>query len=165
MATVKNIPDSYTINVPLMTVNGNVNITGNTTTIHSTNLTVDDNIIVLNGNVSGTPTLNAAIEVNRGSSANVALLWNESVDAWQITNNGTNFGNLVYAPNGNVTLTANLYLTNTTVPATLVTGTTALYSRTPNSGGSGLYVVNNVYNNEEIALKRRAIAYSIIFGS
>ena len=165
MATIKNIPDSYTINVPLMTVNGNVNITGNTTTIHSTNLTVDDNIIVLNGNVTGTPTLNAAIEVNRGSSANVELRWTETgVTAWQLTNDGTNFGNIVYTPNGNLTLTANLYLTNTTATVAAVTGTAVLYARIPNAGGSGLYVTNSAYSNEELALKRRAIAYSIIFG-
>ena len=164
MATIKNIPESYTVNVPLMTVNGNLNVTGNTTTIHSTQMSVDDNIITLNGNVSGAPTLNAGIQVNRGSSANVLIQWNESTDTWQITNNGTIFGNLIYAPYGNVTLTANLYLQNTTVSPVAVAGTTALYARISNSGGSGLYVTNNIYSNEELALKKRSIAYSIIFG-
>lgn len=165
MATIKNIPDSYTVNVPSMTINGNLTVTGNTTNINSTNLTVNDNIITLNGNVSGTPTLNAAIQINRGSSANVSIQWTESVDAWQITNNGTTFGNIVYSPNGNVTLAANLYLTNTTVIPVAVTGTATLYARTPNSGGSGLYVLNSAHSDEELALKKRAIAYSIIFGS
>jgi hypothetical protein len=165
MATIKNIPDSYTINVPTMTVNGNLNITGNTTTFHSNNLSVDDNIITLNGNVSGTPTLNAGIQVNRGSSANVLIQWTEASKAWQITNNGTTFGNIVYAPAGNITLNANLYLQTTAVVPASLAGNIALYAGTVGAGGSGLYVVNTVYNNEEIALKRRAIAYSIIFGS
>jgi hypothetical protein len=164
MATIKNIPDSYTINVPVMTLNGNLNVNGNTTVIHTSQLSVDDNIITLNGNVSGTPTLNAGIQINRGSSANVFLQWTESSKAWQITNDGSSFGNIMYVPNGNLTLTANLYLTTTTVAPVAVAGTSVLFARTPNAGGSGLYVTNSAYSNEELALKRRAIAYSIIFG-
>ena len=164
MATIKNIPDSYTINVPAMTINGNLNVLGNTTSIHSTQISVDDNIITLNGNTSGTPTLNAGIQVNRGSSANVVVQWTESLDAWQITNDGVTFGNIVYSPNGNVTL-SNIYLQNTTVAPFALAGTTTLYARTPGAGSSGMYITNNAYSNEELALKRRSIAYSIIFGS
>jgi hypothetical protein len=158
MATIKNIPDSYTINVPLMTVNGNLLITGNSTNIYSTNLTVTDNIITLNGNVTGTPTLNAAIEVNRGTSANVEIRWNESVDAWQITNDGSTFGNILTAgaPSGNVNITGvTLYDT-----ANVVT----FYTGAVSSGKSGIYVDNTSGSQQELTTKGAAIAYSIIFG-
>ena len=35
--------------------------------------------------------VNAGIEVDRGSSANVSLLWNESSDKWTFTNDGTTY--------------------------------------------------------------------------
>ena len=81
-STVKNLSGDYIINSTLVTINGNLVVTGNTTSINSTDLIVNDNIITLNGNVTGVPVLNAAISVNRGSSANVQLRWNESFDKW-----------------------------------------------------------------------------------
>jgi hypothetical protein len=166
MATIKNIPDSYTINVPVMTVNGNLYVTGNTSIIESTNTSIYDNNIVLNAGLSPStpPTLNAGITVDRGTQSNVLIQWTESTKSWQITNDGTNYGNLLYSPNGNVTLSANLYLQTTTTTPPAIAGYSGLYAKTANSGGSGLYVSNNEYTNEELAIKRRSIAYSIIFG-
>ena len=45
-------------------------------------MTVEDNIFVLNSNVTGTPSTNAGIEIERGTSLNATLLWNESTDKW-----------------------------------------------------------------------------------
>lgn len=163
MSTVKNISDSYIINVPEMTVNGNLLITGNSTNIYSTNLTVTDNIITLNGNVTGTPTLDAAIEVNRGSSANVQLRWNESFTKWQITNDGTVFGNILYAPLGTVTLNANMVIQNTTVAPSYTAGYNTIYAQTPGAGGSGLYITNSVKQNQELMTRAGTLVYSIIF--
>lgn len=58
-------------------------VEGTTTTIHSETVTVDDNIIVLNSNEAGTPSEDAGIEVERGSSTNATVLWNETTDKWQ----------------------------------------------------------------------------------
>lgn len=52
-------------------------VQGTTTTIHSTTVTIDDNILVLNANVTGTPTLNAGLNVERGDQTNSALTWIE----------------------------------------------------------------------------------------
>ena len=76
------------------TVNGNLTVHGTTSTIHSTDTLIDDNFITLNAGEIGTPTLNAGIEVERGTSINVSLQWNETFDRWQITNDGTTFGNI-----------------------------------------------------------------------
>ena len=46
--------------------------------------TIDDNIIVLNNNEVGVPSQNAGIEVERGTSTNVQLRWNETSDTWQL---------------------------------------------------------------------------------
>jgi hypothetical protein len=63
-------------------ITGDLTVNGVTTTISTTNLTVSDNIIVLNKDVTGTPALNAGLEVNRGSSDAAQLLWSETDDKW-----------------------------------------------------------------------------------
>ena len=75
-------------------VTGNLTVNGTTTTLNTETLTVDDNIIVLNNNEAGTPSQNAGIEVERGTSANVSLRWNETTDKWQFTNDGITYTDL-----------------------------------------------------------------------
>lgn len=72
-------------------INGDLTVQGTTTTVNSNTVSIGDNIIVLNGDETGTPTQNAGIEVERGTSANVSLRWNETVDLWQVTTDGTNY--------------------------------------------------------------------------
>ena len=89
-----------------LTVTGNLTVSGTTTSINTETLTVDDNIIILNNNVTGSPTENAGIEVERGTSANVLVRWNETSDKWETTNDGTTYGNIVTsADSGTVTST------------------------------------------------------------
>ena len=76
------------------TITGNLTVNGTATAIHTTNTTINDNIIVLNNDVTGTPSENAGIEVERGSSTNVAIRWNESTDKWQITNDGSTYNDI-----------------------------------------------------------------------
>ena len=78
-----------------LTVTGNLTVSGTTTSINTETLTVDDNIIILNNNVTSTPSENAGIEVERGTSANVSVRWNETSDKWEATNDGTNYGDIV----------------------------------------------------------------------
>jgi len=80
-------------------VAGNLRVDGTTTTVNSETLTIDDNVIVLNDNATGSPTENAGIEIERGDSANVQLRWNETTDLWQTTVDGTNYSNLLTAGN------------------------------------------------------------------
>ena len=63
-------------------VTGNLTVSGTTTTVSSETVTINDNIIVLNNNESGTPSQNGGIEVERGTSTNASLIWNESQDKW-----------------------------------------------------------------------------------
>lgn len=74
-----------------LTVSGDLTVQGNTTTLNTATLSVEDNIVVLNSNVTGVPSTNAGIEVERGDSTNVLIRWNETTDTWQITENGTNY--------------------------------------------------------------------------
>lgn len=60
----------------------NLTVTGTTTSINSTNLNIGDNQITLNSDVTGTPSENAGLIVNRGSSSDVSFIWNETSDYW-----------------------------------------------------------------------------------
>ena len=77
-----------------VTVSGNLTVSGTTTSINTETLTVNDNIVVLNNNVTSAPTENAGIEVERGSSANVVLRWNETSDKWELTTDGSNYADI-----------------------------------------------------------------------
>jgi hypothetical protein len=68
-------------------------IIGQTIYANTTTALIADNIITLNAAIgqASAPTVNAGIEVDRGSSANVLLLWNETTDKWQFTNDGSTY--------------------------------------------------------------------------
>lgn len=79
-----------------VTITGNLTVSGTTTTINTTTLSVADNIVTLNSDyTTGAPSENAGVEVLRGSSSTVALRWNETNDKWELTNNGSLYGNIV----------------------------------------------------------------------
>jgi len=77
-----------------LNVTGNLTVSGTTTSINTETVTVDDNIIVLNNNATGAPSVDAGIEIERGSSTNVQLRWNETTDKWQFTNDGSTYTDL-----------------------------------------------------------------------
>lgn len=157
MATIKNIPDSYTINVPTMTINGNLNILGNTSQVAVTQIDVD-NTLVFNANLTSGPALDALIEVNRPGSYTPVLRWSEANLAWQLSNDGSSFYNLSTAGgvSGNINITG-ITMFDSANAFTMYTGTVS-------SGKSGLFVNNTNGRGQELATKSAAIAYSIIFG-
>jgi hypothetical protein len=77
------VPNSFSTSGNV-TVGGNLTVNGTTVTLNTETLTVEDNIILLNSNVTGTPSLDAGIQVERGSSSNVSFLWDESNDRWTL---------------------------------------------------------------------------------
>ena len=74
-----------------VTIAGNLTVQGTQFIIDSNTVNIADNIIVLNADEAGTPSQNAGIEVERGALTNVDLRWNETTDAWEITNDGSNY--------------------------------------------------------------------------
>ena len=78
-----------------LVVGGNLTVNGTTTTLNTETLEIEDNIVVFNSNVTGSPTTNAGIEVERGTSDNVSMRWNESTDRWDFTNDGTTYQNVL----------------------------------------------------------------------
>jgi len=65
-----------------VTITGNLTVNGTTTTVNSNTVNIGDNVLVLNSDETGTPSQNGGIEIERGTSTNSALLWDESNDYW-----------------------------------------------------------------------------------
>jgi hypothetical protein len=79
-----------------LAITGNLIVSGSKVEISTANVLLQDNIITINSDLPTNipPIDNAGLEVNRGSSANVAILWNETTDSWTFTNDGTNYETL-----------------------------------------------------------------------
>lgn len=209
MAVVKNLNTNYVItnkatypaNVEIEThtvfVNGNLVVGGNTTEITKTELSISDNTITVNKGEAGAGVtlITAGIEVDRGSSSNVSVLWNETYGKWTITNDGSSFGNIatssgagataiiddpnpqlggnldvlhrnIFSSNtANVRFDDNVAIQYTSVTPSTYSGYNVVYAQTPNTGGSGLYVTNTTQQAQELVTQTRNIGYSIIFSS
>jgi hypothetical protein len=93
-----------------LSVGGNLTVSGTTTTIDTQQVLIEDNIITLNSNLTGTPPafLNGGIEVNRGNETNAVLIWDESSSSWVagLSGSETQIGD--FKADGSVTMTGNL---------------------------------------------------------
>ena len=84
------MPDDVSITGNL-SIGGNLDVQGSINSISTTEVNIVDNKVVLNTNVNGAPSADAGLKVNRGTSADVEVLWNEAADQWTLTNDGTNY--------------------------------------------------------------------------
>lgn len=119
------VAGSATVDADL-TVTGNLTVNGTTTTLNTATLAVEDNIVVLNSNVTGTPSTNAGIEVERGDSTNSALTWNESDDKWYQDRAGVS--TVIPVSTAELTESGNLYYTDGRARAAVSGGTGVTYS-------------------------------------
>ena len=72
-----------------VTVAGDLTVNGTQTILNTETLEVEDNIVLLNKGVTGSPALDAGLEVERGTSDNVLFTYDEGNDNWHFTNDGT----------------------------------------------------------------------------
>lgn len=84
------LPDDVEI-IGNLQVGGNLNVIGTVNSVNTTQINIEDNKVKLNSNFTGAPTTDAGITVERGTEADVEILWNETSDKWTLTNNGTNY--------------------------------------------------------------------------
>lgn len=96
---------NITDNGDTVTISGNLMVIGTTSTISTENLLVKDPIILLAGSQSGTPTYDAGLFVNRGSSTTQAFIWDESEKEFKFistTSGATTSGNVSIGTYSNV---------------------------------------------------------------
>jgi len=76
-----------------VTVSGNLTVVGASVYANTETVLIKDNIITLNAAISqsGSPVSNAGIEIDRGSSANASLIWDETNDRWVYSSDGTTY--------------------------------------------------------------------------
>lgn len=72
-----------------VTIDGNLTVSGTTTTVNSNTVNIGDNILILNSDETGTPSQDGGIEVERGTSTNVSFFWDESAGYWAINDAST----------------------------------------------------------------------------
>ena len=65
-------------------IDGDLTVSGATTTVNTETINLADNTIKLNSNHSGSPTQDGGITIERGSSDDQSFFWDESNDAWAI---------------------------------------------------------------------------------
>jgi hypothetical protein len=206
MSAVKSLNSNYTItnkatslaNVIIAThtmfVDGNLLVGGNTTQVTKTELSISDNTITLNKGEAGSGVSlgSAGIEVDRGSAANVSILWNEAYDKWSLTTDGTTFANIststgagtisiigdpapqlggnldvlaqsIFSSTANyVRFADNVAINVTSVAPSALTGNTVISAQTPDVGQSGLFVTTTSYTTQELITKSKAVWYSLI---
>jgi hypothetical protein len=63
-----------------ITIQGNLVVTGETTSVNSNEVNIGDAIIKLNADETGTPSQNGGFEVERGLEDNVSFVWDETAD-------------------------------------------------------------------------------------
>jgi len=72
----------------------NLTVTGTTTTVNSNTVNIGDSNLTLNSDETGTPSQNGGLTIERGTSTNVELRWNETTDKWQYTNDGSTYSDI-----------------------------------------------------------------------
>jgi len=75
-----------------ITFAGDFTVSGDTTTVDTANLLVEDPLIVLQKSITGTPANDCGLIIERGSSNNVAIIWDESADEFAFLSNTTEVG-------------------------------------------------------------------------
>lgn len=85
---------------------GNLTVNGTTANVSTTNTVIEDKVIEIANGTSGTPSGDAGIIIERGSSANAAIIWDESRDEFVLgttSATGASTGDLTVTP-GNVSV-------------------------------------------------------------
>ena len=90
-----------------VTITGNLDVNGTTTTLDTTNSTIADRLIELGTGTTGTPANDMGIVLERGSSDNAFIGWDESADKFLV---GT--GSFTGASTGNLTVTTGTLVAN-----------------------------------------------------
>lgn len=115
MAKTDRIGGAYTIDATggltldsEVTITGNLTVTGTTSTISTTNTEISDRVILLNDGESGSGVTGvySGLEIDRGSSDNAFIVFDESEDAFRVsTDAGSTYATLLTSGGAGVGIT------------------------------------------------------------
>ena len=92
--------------VRIQSSGGNGTAGNGSLTISGTTLSITGSTIIMESGTTGAPTDNVSFKVERGTSPDVEIRWNETGDAWQFTNDGTAYYDIPTAAGGGAGLEA-----------------------------------------------------------
>jgi hypothetical protein len=138
-----------------LTVTGNLTVQGNTTTIDTTIVTVEDPLILLASGQTGAPAVDIGYIGQRGTSENIAWVWQESSKSFIAAFTNTGKSNTTIT----VTSYADIHAANATIGRDLsVTGNTIITGTTSLSGNilgdaniTGSFTGGNLYSASTIS--------------
>ena len=107
VATSSNVTFANVAATGNVTITGNLDVNGTTTTLDTTNSTIADRLIELGTGTTGTPANDMGIVLERGSSDNAFIGWDESADKFLM---GT--GSFTGASTGDLTVTTGTLVAN-----------------------------------------------------
>ena len=102
--TTANVTGLLTVNGEV-SIGGNLDVTGNINSQTVTDLFVEDRNITLQAGQVGTPSANSQIFIERGTSPDTYIKWDESTDKWKFSNDGTVEYELFQFDGSNITAT------------------------------------------------------------
>ena len=157
-----------------LTVSGNLVVNGTTTTVDTTNMSIEDPLLVFSANASGSGSVDSGFVVERGDDTNVGLIWDESADKFNFittTETGSTAGNVTVAGQANIiagniegtiTTAAQNSITSATSLAAVGTVTTGVWSATDiavAAGGTGASTASDARTNLGLAIGSDVQAY------
>ena len=165
---------NVTVSTHTLFVQGNMIVGGNSSVVTKTDTEITDNTITLNkGEIgAGVTLVYSGVDVDRGSLNDVGIRWDESLDAWQATEDGVTWKYLLQGSGpGGITdlfdddapqLSANLNITTKTLFDTVAN--VEIQANAAGMGGTGIYThpVAVAGPGEELITKNRSLVYSII---
>ena len=150
-----------------LTVSGNLVVNGTTTTVDTTNMSIEDPLLVFSANASGSGAVDSGFVVERGDDTNVGLIWDESADKFNFittTETGSTAGNISVAGQANIiagniegtiTTAAQNTISSATSLASVGTITTGVWSATDvavAAGGTGASTASDARTNLGLAI-------------
>jgi len=106
-------------------VNGNLTVNGTTTSVNSNDVNIGDATLTLNSDETGTPSQDAGITIERGTSANKSFHWDESEDEWSVFGERIKAGSFEGPLTGNASTATALQTARTIALTGDVTGSVA----------------------------------------
>ena len=150
---------ALTVDATGVVVAGNFTVSGTTTTVNSNTVAVADNILTLNSDVTGTPTQNAGIEVERGDEANVQIRWNEGSHTWTFTNDGAVYNPIAVNTDGLTEGSTNQYFTTSRARNSLSASSSTGVSYNSTTGAISLgSIPNSSLSNNSITINGTSVA-------
>ena len=90
-----------------LTVGGNLTVNGDLTYLNTTDLQIQDNLFELNAGLTGAPTNDSGMLVQRGTETNQIFMWDESVDKFTLGATASEDG-----ARGNISVTVGTLVAN-----------------------------------------------------